>query len=354
MRIAFFINTIPFNDRTLEERPLGGTETGVSRLARALNGMGHEITVLTADPNPPLSNPLYVSVDSIKDLGPVDAFISVRDWKHLFGPIQARLKLLWTGDSDEQPYSIGLGDKRVVDQIHLLLTVSTWQSQVLCERSGFPREKTFILGNGVDLGLFHESEERTRKRLIYSSVPYRGLQLMPDILEALVARHPDIEFHSFGGFSVYDDRVHENDKRAHQALLERLSRFPQFHNHGNVTQRQLAREMMRSSILAYPNTFAETSCITALEAQAAGCAIVSSDLGAMRESVGEAGVLIGGAPGSPEYAQSFVDAVDILLSDDSAWLKLSEAGLARAEDFAWSGIAQRLSDLLEEAVEVRS
>ena len=116
MRIAFFITTIPFNDRTIEERPLGGTETGVTRLARALNGMGHEITVLTADPNPPLSNPLYVSVDSVKDLGPVDAFISVRDWKHLFGPIQARLKLLWTGDSDEQPYSMGLGDKRVVDQ----------------------------------------------------------------------------------------------------------------------------------------------------------------------------------------------------------------------------------------------
>jgi glycosyltransferase involved in cell wall biosynthesis len=65
-------------------------------------------------------------------------------------------------------------------------------------------------------------------------------------------------------------------------------------------------------------------------------------------------VLIAGAPGSPEYAQSFVDAVDILLSDDSAWLKLSEAGLARAEEFAWSGIAQRLSDLLEEAVEARS
>jgi glycosyltransferase involved in cell wall biosynthesis len=347
VRIAFFINTIPFNDRTIDERPLGGTETGVARLARALNGLGHEVTVLTADVNPPLSNPLYVSIDAVRDLGPVDAFIAIRDWKHLLAPIQAKRKLLWTGDSDEQPYSIGLGDRRVVEQTDLLLTVSTWQSQVLCERSGFPREKTFIMGNGVDLELFVGAEERVRKRLIYSSVPYRGLQLMPEILEALVERHPDLEFHSFGGFAVYDDRVHENDKRDHQALLERLSRFPQFHNHGNVTQRQLAREMMRSSILAYPNTFAETSCITALEAQAAGCAIVSSALGAMPESVGDAGILITDAPGSPEYTRNFVDAVDRLLSDDSAWARLSQAGLSRAEGFEWAAIAQRLSDLLE-------
>ncbi len=350
MRVAFYIHTIPFHDLSVEERPLGGTETGVVRLARALNGLGHEVTVLTADPNPPLSNPLYVSIDSLRDLGPVDAFIAIRDWKFLLGPIQAKKKILWTGDSDEQPYSLGLGDKRVVELVDILLTVSRWQSQILCEKSGFPAEKTFVLGNGIDLGLFAGSEDRHRKRLIYSSVPYRGLQLMPEILESLVQRHPDLELHSFAGFSVYDDRVHENDKRNYQLLLQKLSRFPQFHDHGNTTQAALAREMMKSSILAYPNTFAETSCITALEAQAAGCAIVSSALGAMTETVGEAGILIGDPPGSTEYRTHFVSAVDRLLTDDAEWKRLSENGLARSQAFDWDGVAQRLSDALEEAL----
>jgi len=348
VRLAFYIHTIPFHDTSVEERPLGGTETGVVRLARALNGLGHEVTVLTAEPNPPLSNPLYVSIDRLPDLGPVDVFIAIRDWKFLLGPIQAKKRVLWTGDSDEQPYSLGLGDKRVIDLVDVLLTVSRWQSQILCEKSGFPAEKTFVLGNGLDLSLFEGTEERRRKWLIYSSVPYRGLQLMPEILEAIAKKHPDVELHSFAGFSVYDDRVHENDKRNYDVLVQRLSRFPQFHNHGNVPQSALAREMMKSSVLAYPNTFAETSCITAMEAQAAGCAVVSSSLGAMPETVADAGILIGDPPGSVEYTQSFVNALDTLLSDDSEWERLSAVGLARAQGFDWSGVAQRLSDALEE------
>jgi glycosyltransferase involved in cell wall biosynthesis len=347
MRIAFYTRTIPFSDRTVDVQPLGGTETGVVRLARELKGLGHEVVVFTTEATPPLSNPLYVPVTALGDLGRVDLFVGVRDWNFLFLPVDTHLRMLWTGDSPLQPFTRGLGDKRVSQHIDALLAVSEWHANNLCEASGFPRSKAWVLGNGIEPSYFEGEEPRVRKRLIYSSLPYRGLQLMPEILPRVIAAHPDVEFHSFSGFKVYQDLAADGDRIDFDRTVGALSRFAQFHNHGNVPQRELAREMMRSSILCYPNTFEETSCITALEAQAAGCAIVTSSLGALSETVGKAGILIDGEPGSPEYINKFVEALNLLLSDDAKIESYSEAAKRQAQGCSWSAIAARFSEFVE-------
>ena len=109
----------------------------------------------------------------------------------------------------------------------------------------------------------------------------------------------------------------------------------------------MGREMMKSSILCYPNTFEETSCITAIEAQAAGCAIVTSAFGALPETVGKAGILIPGEPGSTDYINQFIDAVNRLLSDDSRLEAYSDAAKRQSERYAWSAIASRFAEFVE-------
>ena len=66
----------------------------------------------------------------------------------------------------------------------------------------------------------------------------------------------------------------------------RLSKQEGINWRGRIGQRELAREMMRSSVLLYPgpHDFCETFCITALESQAAGCVPVTRDNGALPET----------------------------------------------------------------------
>ena len=350
MRFAIVANKcLPFHAYSLNERPLGGTETAIIRLAEALQQRGHEVAVFTADENPPPSQPRYLRLSAFHSGPEADVLISVRDWLPLCLPFRSRKRFYWTGDSYDQVQNYGIGDRRFINAVDGFLAVSAWQAATLCARSGFPLEKAWVLRNGVHLPYFEGHEERERKRLIYSSMPYRGLKLVPDLYRDLREKHPDAQLHVFSGYSVYggENMPSESAQKEARELLDDLRTLPDCFVQGNILQKDLAREFMKSSILFYPNIFEETSCITALEAQAGGCCIVTSDLGALRDTVGDAGYLVKGKPGSPEYRAAFLEAADKVLSDDALFAELSQRGLKRARElFDWNVIAARLEEYL--------
>ncbi len=347
MRIAFFAsNCVPFHAKSLEERPLGGTETGVIRMAECLTALGHDVTVFTPMPNPPASKPTYLPLAAVEQHPGVDVFISIRDWIPCMYRIPASKRMMWTGDSYDQFCNFGLGDKRVAEVVDNLLTVSPWQADQLCERSGYPRSKAWVIENGIELDHFKGSEPRARKRLIYSSTPHRGLSFVPALMMKLREKHPEAEIHIYSSYKVYHDE-RANERPDFFSVLEKT---PGCILHESILQKDLAREFMKSSVLFYPCDFEETFCITAMEAQAAGCVTLASELAALPTTVGQSGILIPGRPSRPGYAEEFVNACDRLLSDDGLWTRLSEEGKRRAQGYSWTNLAKRFHDFLSPQV----
>lgn len=357
MKIAFYAGKcLPIHARSLDERPLGGTETGIIRLAEILQQHGHDITVFTSHWNPPPSVPRYLPHEQAKQMGPFDIFISIRDWWPAFLDIPSAQRWFWTGDCYDQYINFGLGDKRVVARIDRFLTVSNWQAQQLCEVSGFPLEKTCVIGNGVHLPYFEGQETRARKRLIYTSAPYRGLELVPPLLMELRKRHPDLEFQIFSGFQIYSGTTPFQGPEAaeYDKLCWFLKSIPGCLIHGNLKQQDLAREYMKSTVFFYPNFYGETSCITAIEAMAAGCVPVTSSLGALPETLGNGGFAVSGIPGSHEHTQNFIETTDRLLSDNDLFNAYSQNALSRAKtQFSWEHVADRFETLAHQPVKAK-
>lgn len=342
MKIAFFAGQLlPLEPEILDKKALGGTETGLVRLAHILAERGHEIQIFTRIEKALGNNPLYRPLAEVENAGAFDFFVGIRDWIPLFYKTQSHSYGFWTGDSYDQFANYGIGDQRISRRIEHFFCVSEWQANRISEESGFPRSKMKVIRNGVCLEDFQGEEKRQRKRLIYSSTPYRGLSHFLRYYPLLKAKHPDLEAHIFSSYQIYgqsDDQFTE--------MRSALEKLPDLHIHGNCRQSQLAREFMKSAILFYPNHFEETSCITAMEAMAGGAVVLSSALGALPETCGEAGVLIRGRPGEPAYDESFLVAADRLLSDDMFWTEKQNLGFRRAETLSWRSVADRFLEAI--------
>ena len=354
MNILFYPSgCLPFHGDSTSERPLGGTESAAIYLAQALEKLGHSAIVISSFQNPPLTSPIFLPHSAIQELDPVDVMVAVREWQPVLMPVKRKLTAFWTGDAPDQPQNLGLGDWRVAGKIDRFLAVSEWAKKTTCQASGFPLNKSAVLRNGINPEWFSGNESRNPKRLIYSSTPYRGLALLPEIYTELKRRHPDLELHIFSGYDVYTAPGQQFDQQAiaeFNQLKEKLELLPDCTLHGNVTQQRLAKEYLKSSILAYPNTFAETSCITAMEAQAAGCPIVTSNLAALPETVGRAGILIDRKPGTPEYTQAFIESCHKLLSDQQLWQQLSATAVEQSKQNSWEQRAREFVAIMEAAL----
>jgi len=354
MKICFYaFQSLPIHARSLEERPLGGTETGLIRVSQLLAQKGHQVVVVTSHTNPLPHNqaggPIFIRPQMLGQVGAFDAFVAIQYWQPLLNPPPSRKLFFWTGDGPEQFSNLGIGDPRLAGRITKMFTVSTWHNESLTQKSGFPIAKTTVVGNGVHPPFFDESLKtrirRNPKRLIYTSAPYRGLELAAKYFQALKKQIPDLEFHIFSGLSIYDRE--EAYQGAHQFNFEKLKTFlqqmPGVVLHGNVVQKQLAEEYAKSRVLLYPNTVNETCCITALEAQAAGCVVVASANSALPESVGNGGAVIQGEVGSESYSKSLLEIVYRFLTDDQFFETYSRNGRTRImSEHTWQNVSDRI------------
>src|SRR6185369_4325748 len=235
-----------------------------------------------------------------------------------------------------------LTDDRL-DKIDHVVVLSEWQKARFARLYSAAKAKLTLIRNGIgmfdpdtDEDRYAEARARTfaqrKPRLVYSSSADRGLDVLVGLWPQIRERVPDAELHIFYGFNVLDAVARQNPplqdfKRGLLAMIEEQGgEKAGIFLRGRVGQRELADEMGKARVWAYPTAFLETSCIGAMEARAAGLPIVTSDLAALRETVGEHGVRVTWAADedepfnqSQEYAEQFVYRIEQLLTDGDAW-----------------------------------
>jgi glycosyltransferase involved in cell wall biosynthesis len=142
--------------------------------------------------------------------------------------------------------------------------------------------------------------------LFYTSTPYRGLDVLLDAFPKIRDAVPGACLRVFSSLGVY--QMHPEDDPYRQ-LYSRCRSIQGVDYVGSVAQSRLAKELAGSAALAYPSTFAETSCIALLEAMAAGAVVFTTRLGALPETASGHATMIEWEDDKVRLAQRFAEMV---------------------------------------------
>lgn len=325
---------------------IGGSETAAIHMANELAERGHDVTVFG------VCSGLYGKVRYVEHgkqrSFEGDIFIVSRQAHVLLEKWwKADRCYLWVHDIHAGTDSLS---HEAVSRADAVFALSKWHANFLKQTyPGLRDKKIFITRNGIDTSRFYSLEspeklKQDRPRLIYASSPDRGLSYLLDLLPSIRKEIPAVELHLYYGFNNWISMTRSPEMAQQKMALEELQRKISIsfgvYQHGRVGQRELAGAFLRSRVWAYPTWFTETSCITAMEAQAAGCVPVTSDLAALSETVVD-GLLIKDEICTPSYGKAFVEGVvDLLTNKDGMRTRLSSRARERAlKELGWNKVA---------------
>jgi glycosyltransferase involved in cell wall biosynthesis len=164
-----------------------------------------------------------------------------------------------------------------------------------------------------------------------SNHPRKNLTAILQAVASLVQQGLPVQF-----WKVSADFTDEQKALIHQQNLEPYIRYL-----GNPDKATLVQIYSAADILVAPSLH-EGFGMTLLEAMACGTPVITSNLSAMPEVAGDAGILV-----DPHSSEAIVGAVTHLHNDPVYYQMLVAKGLDRAKQFTWENTAVQIAQIYE-------
>ena len=319
---------------TPRRQPLGGSQSALCYLTEELAAAGLSVTLVNGTRTPGLVRGVRcvpMAGMSLEELCRFDAVVLLNGCvRELAFRLRAapgeRTLILWTQHAANESAIRDLADPELRACWDGFAFVSLWQMEEYLNVFDIDRGCCSILRNGIApafANLFPADADVLEHKpwppvLAYSSTPFRGLDVLLDSFPRIRANLPGTRLRVFSSLEGYQVPAGEDP---YTPLYQRCRETEGVEYVGALSQDALAGELKAATCLAYLNRFAETSCISAMEAMAAGCLVVSSQLGALAETTAGFARLIPVPPEPEEHALRFAEATTAalrLLREDRA------------------------------------
>ena len=234
--------------------------------------------------------------------------------------------------------------RQAMKNADIMLFLSEYMQKAYRKNAGFEEKASEVLYTAIDEET-HNVAERYRKviqkkptQVLSVSVmaPHKGAETVIRAVDILRRSHGiSVRLILIGSWpdGGYEKRI--------KALVEEFGLDQQIAFKGHVSQKELYRYYAESKIFCLMS-WCESFGIPAVEAQAFGTPVISSNCCAIPEVCGDGGVYP-----DPGDFNTVAFQMARLLTDDNAWVRLSEAAIQNAAKYRWDICSKPLMRIFE-------
>jgi len=225
--------------------------------------------------------------------------------------------------------------KKVVQGLHHVITVSTQSQRDIEQAFSRERERIQVIPNGVDTTIFKPLPHINRREFSLittasSDQPLKGLSVLLRALAQLRAEFPQLTLTVIG-------KLKEDGETKKELETLQLSTAVEFKS--GISNEELVEEYARAEIAVVPSLY-EGFGLPAAEAMACGIPLVCSDGGALPEVVGDAAFMVNAGD-----VESLSGAVRELLLSPPLRAQFGQRGRAHIlQQLSWDCVGRKMQD----------
>jgi len=220
-----------------------------------------------------------------------------------------------------------------------IITVSEDSKRRIASDFGVPLHKQSVVYNGLDIAIFKPLPHIKKKanKILFVGNVEDGKKGFVYLLKALTLLKTNVTLTVIDGGAPH--------RRITQALVDTLGIRDTIEFAGTTSTQQLVEHYNESAITVVPSVY-EGFGFPAAEAMACGTPVIASDGGALREVVGDAGIVV---PSRDEV--SLASAIDNLLGNTKLRQELSHKGIERVKThFNWDSASSKMVALYKQVI----
>jgi glycosyltransferase involved in cell wall biosynthesis len=175
-----------------------------------------------------------------------------------------------------------------------------------------PTDISLVIKNGFDDDLIVKSDFKPKEKLklVYTSTPWRGLDVLLSAMEQI--KTDKVELDIYSSTQIYGDHFKQISDNQFTALYDKAKTIKNVNYKGYLNHKELMKILHTYDAYIHPSTFEETFCLAAMESLAAGLVTVTTDLGALYETCAEFPIYVPYLKDKEALSNQFAGAIDVL------------------------------------------
>ena len=200
-----------------------------------------------------------------------------------------RINVLWMHHFVNQKEAKNLGSKDFINKIDWIVYNSNWNLEQHIKYFNVPKNKTIVIRNAIEKISFEEKPSN-KISLIYHTTPWRGLKILLKVFKNLNLENVELDVCS--STIIYGKKFDAVLGKKYEDLFNDCKNTKNVNYFGFLKNKKIIEKLKKVHIFAHPSIWPETSCIAAIESLAAGCEVVTTNLGALSETCSPFGKII--------------------------------------------------------------